>query len=71
MGEAATDHLDVWVEVLEPNVDRVALRDELERRMKEILSLKVQITPVNKGDLDQYTMTSQSSKVKRLLDRRN
>jgi hypothetical protein len=38
--------------------------------MKEVLSLKVQITPVKKGDLDKYTMTSQSSKVKRLLDRR-
>jgi hypothetical protein len=47
------------------------LREDLERRMKEVLSLKVQITPVKKGDLDKYTMTSQSSKVKRLLDRRD
>jgi hypothetical protein len=62
--------MDVWVEVIDPQVDRAALREELERRMKEVLSLKVQITPVNKGDLDQYTLTSQSSKVKRLLDRR-
>jgi hypothetical protein len=38
--------------------------------MKEILGIKVGITLVNKGELDPYTLTSQSSKVKRLLDRR-
>ena len=63
--------MDVWVEVIDPTADLASLREDLERRMKEVLSLKVQITPVNKGDLDKYTMTSQSSKVKRLLDRRD
>ncbi len=43
---------------------------DLERRMKEVLGVKVQITAVGKGELDKYTMTSQTSKVKRLLDRR-
>ncbi len=38
--------------------------------MKEVLGVKVQVTPVGKGELDKYTLTSQSSKVKRLLDRR-
>jgi phenylacetate-CoA ligase len=71
VGEALTDHMDVWVEVIDPNADLAGLREDLERRMKEVLSLKVQITPVKKGDLDKYTMTSQSSKVKRLLDRRH
>ena len=63
--------MDVWVEVIDPTADLASLREDLERRMKEVLSLKVQITPVKKGDLDKYTMTSQSSKVKRLLDRRH
>jgi phenylacetate-CoA ligase len=71
VGEALTDHMDVWVEVIDPSADLANLREDLERRMKEVLSLKVQITPVKKGDLDKYTMTSQSSKVKRLLDRRD
>jgi phenylacetate-CoA ligase len=71
VGEALTDHMDVWVEVIDPKADLASLREDLERRMKEVLSLKVQITPVKKGDLDKYTMTSQSSKVKRLLDRRD
>jgi phenylacetate-CoA ligase len=69
VGEAGTDQMDVWVEVPEA-VDRVAFREELERRLKEVLGVKVAVTPVGKGELDPYTGTSQSSKVKRLLDRR-
>ena len=70
IGEAQSDHMDVWVEVPDPGIDHDAVRNDLERRMKEVLGVKVQITPVGKGVLDQYTQTSQSSKVKRLLDRR-
>jgi phenylacetate-CoA ligase len=70
VGEAGTDQMDVWVEVPDPSVNRVQVREALERRMKEVLGVKVQITPVGKGELDKYTLTSQSSKVKRLLDRR-
>jgi hypothetical protein len=36
-----------------------------------VLGVKVQVTPVDKGALDQYTGTASTSKVKRLLDRRN
>jgi phenylacetate-coenzyme A ligase PaaK-like adenylate-forming protein len=43
----------------------------MERRLKEVLGVKVQVTPVAKGELDRYTGTSQTSKVRRLLDRRN
>jgi len=63
--------MDVWVEIIDPTADLNKVREEMELRMKEVLSVKVQITPVGKGVLDQYTMTSQSSKVKRLLDRRD
>jgi phenylacetate-CoA ligase len=71
VGEAGTDHMDVWVEIIDSSADLMSVREEMELRMKEVLSVKVQITPVAKGVLDQYTMTSQSSKVKRLLDRRD
>ncbi|HET9024877.1 MAG TPA: hypothetical protein VFN64_09915, partial [Burkholderiaceae bacterium] len=67
--EARVDQMDVWVEVID-DVDRAAVRADLERRFKEVLGVKVTVTPVGKGDLDRYTGTSQSSKVKRLLDRR-
>jgi phenylacetate-CoA ligase len=70
VGEAGTDRMDVWVEVTDVAADREHVRTDLERRMKEVLGVKVQVTPVAKGELDEFTMTSQSSKVKRLLDRR-
>jgi phenylacetate-CoA ligase len=69
-GEALVDQMDVWVEVLE-GVDRAAFKDDFERRLKEVLGVKVQVTPAGKGELDKYTGTSSTSKVKRLLDRRN
>jgi hypothetical protein len=47
------------------------LQADLERRMKEVLSVKVKVTPVGKGELDPYTQTSKNSKVKRLMDRRH
>jgi phenylacetate-CoA ligase len=71
VGEAGVDQMDVWVEVADATADRGALRESLERRMKEVLGVKVIITPVDRGGLDRYTLTSQSSKVKRLLDRRH
>ena len=71
VGEAGTDQMDVWVEVIDEHVDRTALQADLERRMKEVLSVKVKVTPVGRGELDPYTQTSKSSKVKRLLDRRH
>jgi hypothetical protein len=46
------------------------VRVDFERRLKEVLGVKVAVTPVGRGELDAYTGTSQSSKVKRLLDRR-
>jgi phenylacetate-CoA ligase len=70
-GEAGVDRMDVWVEVPDEAVDRDQVRVDLERRMKEVLGVKVQVTPKGRGELDPYTMTSRSSKVKRLLDRRD
>ena len=70
IGEAQSDHMEVWVEVPDPKSDKILLKEDLLRRMKEVLGIKVGITLVNKGEIDPYTLTSQSSKVKRLLDRR-
>ena len=69
VGEAGTDQMDVWIEAHD-GVDRAALRLDMERRLKEVLGVKINVTPVGRGELDRYTGTSQSSKVKRLLDRR-
>lgn len=71
VGEARADHMDVWVEAAGPGVDKAAFGQDTERRLKEVLGVKVQVTPVDKGQLDKYTGTSSTSKVKRLLDRRD
>ncbi len=70
VGQAQADHMDVWVEMLCDEQEAPVFKLDLERRMKEVLGVKVQITPVAKGALDQYTGTSSTSKVKRLMDRR-
>jgi phenylacetate-coenzyme A ligase PaaK-like adenylate-forming protein len=61
--------MDVWIEARD-GVDRAALGADFERRLKEVLGVRVAVTPVARGELDRYTGTSQSSKVRRLLDRR-
>jgi phenylacetate-coenzyme A ligase PaaK-like adenylate-forming protein len=62
--------MNVWIEV-RADVERDSFRTDLERRLKEVLGVKVAVTPVGSGELDRYTGTSQSSKVKRILDRRS
>jgi phenylacetate-CoA ligase len=69
VGAAGIDQMDVWIEVLD-GADRDAVRSDFERRLREVLGVKVAVNPVGKGELDPYTGTSRSSKVKRLLDRR-
>ncbi|MGB2816126.1 MAG: hypothetical protein WBC37_02795 [Burkholderiaceae bacterium] len=69
VGEAGMDRMDVWVEVRD-GADRTPVQADLERRLNEVLGVKVSVTSVGQGDLDVYTGTSRSSKVKRLLDRR-
>jgi phenylacetate-CoA ligase len=69
VGAADVDRMDVWVEVLD-DADRAACRADLERRLKEVLGVRVDVTPVGRGELDRYSGTSLSSKVRRVLDRR-
>jgi len=62
--------MEVRVEVTDATADRAQLCTDLERRMKEVLGVKVNVTAVDRGALDSLTGTSQTSKIKRLLDRR-
>jgi hypothetical protein len=48
-----------------------ALKSALEERLKEVIGLRTTVTPVGKGELDRHTGLSQTSKIKRLLDKRN
>ena len=70
VGEAGTEEMTVMVEVPDAASDRARVKADLERRMKEVLGVRVAIEVVGKGELDRYTGTSQTSKVKRLMDRR-
>ena len=58
------------VEVIDAAADRAAMRSDLERRMKEVLGVRVTVSPVDRAALDQHTGTSQTSKIKRIADRR-
>ena len=69
-GEAGRDEMTVMVEVPDTSVDRTVVRDDLERRLKEVLGVKVTIKPVDRGALHSYTGVAETSKIKRLLDKR-
>jgi phenylacetate-coenzyme A ligase PaaK-like adenylate-forming protein len=51
-------------------VDRTALKQDLERRFKEVLSVRIDVEVVESGALDKLTGLSQTSKIKRLADNR-
>jgi phenylacetate-CoA ligase len=69
-GAEEREEMTVMVEVPDQRVDRDDLRGDLERRFKEVLGVRVVVEPVERGATDRYTGTSQTSKIKRLLDRR-
>ena len=62
--------MTVMVETRDASVDNQALKTDLERRMKEVLGIRVAVEIHGSGALDSYTGTSKTSKVKRLADRR-
>jgi phenylacetate-CoA ligase len=70
VGEAGRDEMTVMVEVANPAADRAALKDDLERRLKEVLGVKVTVQPSDPGALAAHTGVATTSKIKRLLDRR-
>ncbi len=58
------------VEVTDASCERSQPKAALQRRLKEVLGFRVAVTPVDRGSLDAYTGVSQTSKIKRLLDKR-
>lgn len=70
-GAAGSDEMDVWVEMRSSSVDQAVLKTEMERRLREVLGVRVKVTPVAPRHLERFTGTSANSKVKRVLDRRH
>jgi phenylacetate-CoA ligase len=70
VGESGREELTVKVEV--PDLDRNAgpVKEDLERRLKEVIGLRTTVEPVGLKALDPLTGVSQTSKIKRLMDKR-
>ena len=71
VGEARRDEMTVKVEAGKTAVDRAALQQDLERRFKEVLSVKVGVEIVDAKALDKLTGLTSTSKIKRIADNRN
>jgi phenylacetate-CoA ligase len=69
-GAEDREEMTVQIEVRDPNVDRATFQRDFETRFKEVLGVRVVVQAVDRGATDRYTGTSQSSKIKRLIDRR-
>jgi len=67
---AGRDEMLVKVERSDPAVEAAALARDLEVRFREALGVKIAAEVVNRGDLDPLTGLTQTSKIRRLLDRR-
>jgi phenylacetate-CoA ligase len=70
VGAEEREEMTVMIEVPDAALDRTSLRQEFERRFKEVLGVRVNVDLVERGATDPYTGTSKTSKIKRLLDRR-
>lgn len=69
--EDGRDEMTVLVEVSDESIAKDAFATYLAVRLKESLSVKVRVEAVDRGKLDPLTGLSQTSKIKRLIDRRN
>jgi phenylacetate-CoA ligase len=69
-GAEDREEMTVQIEVRDATTDRAAMQRDFEQRFKEVLGVRVLVQPVDRGATDRYTGTSQSSKIKRLIDRR-
>jgi phenylacetate-CoA ligase len=70
VGAERREEMTVLVEVAQPATDRAQLQTDLERRFKEVVGVRLIVQVVERGATDEYTGTSRTSKIKRLLDRR-
>ena len=69
VGPEKNSEMDIWVEVRD-HATAESVRVDLERRLREVLSVRVGVRPVAIGELDVHTGTARNSKIRRLLDRR-
>jgi phenylacetate-CoA ligase len=69
-GTGERDEMTVKVEARDASVDRVALQKELQQRLKEVLSVTLNVEVVAAHALDKLTGLTQTSKIKRLADKR-
>jgi phenylacetate-CoA ligase len=64
------EDLTVQVEMLSNDLPRSELEESLAARLKEALGVKIVVKAIERGGLDQFTGLTQTSKIKRLIDRR-
>ena len=69
-GESGREELTVMTEVPELAAHGAAVKEDLERRLREVIGLRTIVVPVGVRELDPHTGLSQTSKIKRLLDKR-
>ena len=69
VGAEGRDEMTVRVEVLSPTDASIAC-DEIEQRLKGVLGVKVAVCPAAPGELARDTGMTQTSKPKRLIDKR-
>ena len=70
-GAAGREEMMVMVELTDAAADANAVQANLDRRFKEGLGVKCIVRTVARGGLDTYTGVAQTSKINRVLDRRN
>ena len=63
------EELTVLVETVDASVPKAGLAAHLAGRFKEVLGVKLKVEAVERGTLDRFTGLSQTSKIKRLIDR--
>jgi phenylacetate-coenzyme A ligase PaaK-like adenylate-forming protein len=62
--------MKVLVEMLDQGVPAHAVATALAERLKEALGVRLEVEAVERGGLDHLTGLSQTSKIRRLIDRR-
>lgn len=71
VGAAQKEEMTVMVEAVAANGAERAIAADLQRRLKEALGVRMTVEVKRKGELDPYTGASQTTKIKRIMDRRH
>jgi len=69
--EGGRESMTVMVETCEQSAPSGVIERELADRLKEALGVRLEVQAVERGGLDHLTGLSQTSKIKRLIDRRH